>query len=253
MVPTPRPKAQLQARAVVLKLHARLALDRPRLLLTRSAQYKTFATWSTFPQKIGNRIKSPVVRILSVFVAAAAVGCVDHSTNEPVAARTPKELDMSASEASWRVDPLLMDRFHPEYPDDVQVIIHDGGPRFTEKSPELVWVTVTSKIANTYRGKVLNQPQALTTVKQADEINFMAVAGAEYPFLVSQKYLDERAQWVIKPCEKCGFPELFDAPSDLVRKVFPNVRENEDVEVFTSFCPMCRGVQVIHKPGFEGR
>ncbi len=39
----------------------------------------------------------------------------------------------------WRSDPLLEGRFHPEYPDDLQVIVHDGGPRLTKNAPELMW------------------------------------------------------------------------------------------------------------------
>ena len=159
---------------------------------------------------------------------------------------------MPAGETTWRDDPLLRNRFHPVYPDDLEVVVHDGGPRFTNKPPEVVWVTTTGKTANAYRGNLLNQPQGLESVKQGDEILFIAVAGAEYPLRVSQKYLDERTQWVNKPCDKCGFPELFDAPSDLVKKIFPNVGQNEEIEAFTSFCPKCRGVQVVHKPGFEG-
>ncbi len=154
----------------------------------------------------------------------------------------------------WRSDPVLAGRFHPEYPDDLQAIVHNGGPRFTDKPAELIWVTVIGKHGKAYRGKILNQPHGLESVKQGDEILFLAVAAAEHPFQVSDKYLTERDDWVIKPCSKCGFAELFDAPSDLVKKVFPNVGKNpnEEMEAFTSFCPMCGGVQVVHKLGFEG-
>jgi hypothetical protein len=155
----------------------------------------------------------------------------------------------------WRSDSLLAGRFHPQYPDDLQVIVHDGGPRFAQTAPELVWVTVTGNHGKAYRGKLLNQPHGLKSVRQGDEILFLAVATAEHPFQVSEKYLAERDDWVIMPCNKCGFAELFDAPSDLIKKVFPNAGKNpnEEMEAFTAFCPLCRGVQVVHKPGFEGQ
>jgi hypothetical protein len=165
-----------------------------------------------------------------------------------------EELDVQNDSKPWRSDPLLAGRFHLERPDDLQVIVHDGGPRFTDKSPEVIWVTVSAKHEEAYHGKALNQPHELKSVRQGDEILFLAVAGAEYPFQVSEKYLAERGFWLIKPCNKCGFAELFDAPSDLIKKVFPKVGENPDAEMeaFTSFCPLCGGMQLIQKPGFDG-
>jgi hypothetical protein len=207
-------------------------------------------------------------RLIVALSIAAMVGCSNtepHSVKDRPHHLTAATAKTSAPEREtprtmaqedskpWRSDPVLSGRFHREYPDDLQVIIHDGGPRFTDKPPELVWVTVSGKHAKAYRGKVLNQPHGVTSVAQGDEILFLAVAGAEHPFQVSEKYLAERDNWIIKPCGKCGFAELFDAPSDLLKKVFPNVgkNSNEEMEAFTSFCPMCRGVQVIHKPGLE--
>ena len=152
----------------------------------------------------------------------------------------------------WREDPLLKGRFHPDYPDDIQVIIHDGGPRFTESTPELVWVRVVAQVQPAYRGRLLNQPTNLRSVKMGDEFLFLPLAIANlHPIQVSEKYLRERGKWEIKPCPKCGMKELFDAPSDLMGKVFPNLKLGDEVEVFTSFCPICRGVQVIHKPGVK--
>jgi len=38
---------------------------------------------------------------------------------------------------------------------------------------------------------------------------------------------------------------LFDAPSDLVRVIFPNLPDGAVPAMFTSFCPLCGGVQVV--------
>ena len=195
-------------------------------------------------------------RLIAALIIPAMIGCADTEIDSveklPNAPATPKTMTQDYT-TPWRSDPMLNGQFHPEYPDDLQVVVHDGGPRFTDKQAELVWVTATGKHGKAYRGKVLNQPQGLLSVKQGDEILFIAVSGSEHPFQVSEKYLDERNDWVIKPCDKCGFAELFDAPSDLLKKVFPNVGKNanEEMQMFTSFCPMCGGVQVIHKPGIE--
>jgi len=58
-----------------------------------------------------------------------------------------------------RNHPKLHSRFHPEYPDDVQVIVHEGGPRITDRRPEVVWVRVIGVERDVFTGEVLNEPQ----------------------------------------------------------------------------------------------
>ena len=151
----------------------------------------------------------------------------------------------------WRTDEALAGKFHPDYPDDIQVIVHDGGPRLTEKQPELMWVRVTGKHGNAYRGKLLNQPHQLASLKQDDSVLFLVANAKNEPFMVTDKYLQERAEWHIGPCNKCGMPELFDAPSDLQAAVFPDVPPDSTIETFTSFCPLCGGVQVVSTKPIE--
>jgi hypothetical protein len=43
----------------------------------------------------------------------------------------------------WREHAMLKGRFRSDYPDDLQVIVHDGGPQISRNEPEIVWVTVT--------------------------------------------------------------------------------------------------------------
>ena len=151
------------------------------------------------------------------------------------------------SEYPWRIDPALDGRFLSDYPDDLQVVVHDGGPRLTDTPPEVMWVHVTGKKGPAYVGELLNAPQGLTTVKLGGEILFMPANKESYPFRVTEKYLQERAVWHIRPCNECGMPELFDAPSDLIAKIFPDLPDPSQVEEmkFTSLCPVCGGVQLI--------
>ena len=129
----------------------------------------------------------------------------------------------------WRQHPRLRGRFHPDYPDDLQVLVHDGGPRITENRPELVWVRVIGNDHDVFVGAVLNQPHQLESITQASQIRFIVPDGGEHPLLVTPKYLQERPDWIIQPCHKCGLSELFDAPSDLMRVVFPNSRAEPNV------------------------
>lgn len=144
----------------------------------------------------------------------------------------------------WRHHPALKDKLHPEYPDDLQVIVHDGGPRMTERRPELVWVRIDGLENDILSGTVLNAPTQLQTVKQNQRIQF-ALAGVEHPVMLTAKYQQEKSAWNIQPCNKCGFTHLFDAPSDLIKVIFPNIPADAEMEGFTSFCPLCGGVQTI--------
>ncbi len=143
----------------------------------------------------------------------------------------------------WREHARLKGRFLPDYPDDLQVIAHDGGPRIAHASPELIWVRVVAASGDVFDGIVLNQPHGLRSVAQNGPIRFLAPATAPHPVMTSDKYLRERADWTITPCDQCGFDELFDAPSDLMRAVFANVPQDAVMEMFTAKCPLCGGIQ----------
>lgn len=156
----------------------------------------------------------------------------------------------------WREHPKLKGRFLPDHPDDLQVFVHDGGPRLSQNPAEAVWVTVVGMDGDVFRGRVLNQPHNLKSVRQGSEIRFVVADGAQFPVMVTDKYLRERGAWAVIPCRKCGFSELFDAPSDLIRVVFPNAPTDAHMSMFTSFCPLCGGVQGVkssadpeHAPG----
>lgn len=143
----------------------------------------------------------------------------------------------------WRNHPALKGKFHPEYPDDIQVIVHDGGPRLTHRRPELIWVRVIGGTDPLFTGVILNQPDQLKSVHQDQPIKFIALN--PYPLMVTDKYLEERKDWIIHPCDRCGLPELFDAPSDLMRAVFPNMPQGAQSDAFTAFCGACGGILIV--------
>jgi hypothetical protein len=145
----------------------------------------------------------------------------------------------------WREHAMLEARFLPDYPDDLRVVVHDGGPQITRNEPEIVWVTVTGMDGDLFWGRVLNQPHNLQTVRRGDEIKFVMPEGWLAPILVTEKYLRERGAWIIHPCPQCGLSELFDAPSDLIRVVFPNPPLDAEISRFTATCPQCGGVQCV--------
>jgi hypothetical protein len=151
----------------------------------------------------------------------------------------------------WRNHPKLRGRLHREYPDDVQVIVHDGGPRMTDRRPEAVWVRVVAADGDVFTGELLNAPQQLASVKQGERVQFIVPESGPHPVMVRPKYLAERADWVVRPCDRCGMSELFDAPSDLIAKVFPRLPAGSTMRSFTAFCGVCGGTQVVSHAKFN--
>jgi len=150
--------------------------------------------------------------------------------------------------SSWREHLKLRDRLHPEHPDDLQVIVHEGGPRLSDLPPELVWVTITGCEDEVFSAKVLNQPHQLISITQGQSINFVVPEDGDHAVMVTDKYIKERPDWIIHPCQNCGLTELLDAPSDLIRVTFPDAPPDAVMEAFTTFCGACGGVQVVqHK------
>jgi hypothetical protein len=146
----------------------------------------------------------------------------------------------------WRSHPGLQGRFHPDFPDDTQVVAHEGGPRTSTKAPELVWVRVTGVTNDVFEGTILNVPTQLN-LSQGAAIRFVVPKGGPHPVMVDDQYLRERSSWTVEPCDKCGFTELLDAPSRLVAAVFPGLPAGSSLDAFTAFCGLCGGVQAVQR------
>lgn len=178
-------------------------------------------------------------------------------------------------EAAWRKDPDLKGRFHDSFPDDLQVLVHDGEPRRTSRQPELCWVRIVeaeqgpprrfifmpqattlseSEFARKYQtnetvyvGKLLNAPHALQSVRQGDTVRFLTGGGLNQPLQVTLEYVKERGSWLIVPCNKCGMGECLDPPSVMAKLRFPNQPPDAVVNRFTSFCSRCGGMQLLSR------
>ncbi|MBX7221089.1 MAG: hypothetical protein K1Y36_14165 [Blastocatellia bacterium] len=155
-------------------------------------------------------------------------------------------------EKEWRTHPKLKGKLLEDYPDDLQVIVHDGGPRLTINPPELVWVRVMGVQEDLFFGVVLNQPHHLQLVEKNSPIMFLVSDHAPYPIQVRASYLQERPDWMVHPCSKCGNNELLDAPSDLIKVIFPNLPSDSELEMFSTFCGLCGGVQVVENQKLPG-
>ncbi|MCG2661717.1 MAG: CHAT domain-containing protein [Kiritimatiellae bacterium] len=157
-------------------------------------------------------------------------------------------------DAMWTKDPLLKGKFHPEHPECVQVLIHASNPRFSGKRAELAWVRVTESRGQYYIGSLVSPPKQLDNIRQGDEVLFMAVPSGPYPFLISADYLEDRKNWIISPCSKCGFTEMFQSPTKHVEALMrqDNVPEGKTPIMLATSCPICGGIQMLGKVGTKG-
>lgn len=124
--------------------------------------------------------------------------------------------------AIWHDDVDLKGRFHPQHPDDLQVVVHEGSFRFTDTKPEVMWAHVVARLEWThqsgengyaYRAVLLNQPHQLKTLKQNDEILFVAKQSYKLPIRVTHEYIMQRAFYDIRlvtsvVCQNCLTPYL---------------------------------------------
>ena len=144
----------------------------------------------------------------------------------------------------WHDDADLQGRFHPQYPNDLQLLVHEGSFRFTDTKPEAMWAHIVARLEWThetgekgyvYRPVLLNKPHQLKTIKQNDEILFVAKQSYKLPVRVTHEYIMQRAFYEISPCNKCGLPEVFDPIQDLWNKSFPNaVKEEHRITLIAS-------------------
>jgi hypothetical protein len=174
------------------------------------------------------------------------------------------------NEPPWRVDRDLATRFHPEYPDDLQVTIHDGEPRRTKRQVEVCWVRATGVpyvirynvatldapipledltgtrfvLRRVYSGVLLNQPHQLLSARAGEQVLFTHAPGQPHPLRVTPEYLSERVRWSFVPCTKCGQEHALDPMSVMIQTRFPDAPKDHVHQSFTSFCP-CGGSMVL--------
>ncbi len=165
--------------------------------------------------------------------------------------------------AVWHRDPALEGKFHPLAPDDIQVVVHEGSFRFTTSKPELMWATIyelhevtdiNGGTIRAYKARLLNQPFNLKTLNIGSEILLIGSQRFRHPIRVTEQYLADRREYDIEPCNGCGLDELFDPISQIIEKVFPQMKEalekeHQGLPMFTSICPMCGGVLIVKHKG----
>ncbi len=152
--------------------------------------------------------------------------------------------------APWRHDPALIGRLHPRFPDDLQVLVHDGEPRRAGKTAEVCWLRVIASEdvgRRVYLGELLSKPHQLETVHQGDHLRFLPAPGGRHPLYVTDAYLAERSSWQIAPCTSCGLAETLDPPSVMAQTRFAGTAAADAPVMFSAHCAACKGTQVVER------
>ena len=169
----------------------------------------------------------------------------------------------------WKQDLALAGRFHPEHPDDLKIVVHDGEPRRTQLTPEACWVRVdrvfgslVSPVAPPsanppvpadqiawwqrpiYGGVLLNTPAHLKTVRAGDVLAFVTAPGIPHPLYVTSAYATERAEWAFTPCDRCGADQALDPPTIMARTRFPEAPARSMPVAFRAQCT-CGGMIML--------
>jgi len=145
----------------------------------------------------------------------------------------------------------------------MQVVVHEGEPRRSGRSPELCWVRVdgvhgtlrcsaapqagkppVEREVPVYTGILLNAPHALAHTREGDRLLFMHAPGMPAALRIDELYLEERPAWIYSACDACGADQSLDAPSIMAKTRFPDVREGALPIMFTAFC-VCGGTMVL--------
>ncbi len=161
------------------------------------------------------------------------------------------------ADGPWRRDPLLAGKLHRQYPDDLQVLVHDGEPKRTGRRTEACWVRLDAvedgpprpsltatgaalgRGTRLYAGVLLSPPKQLTTYAAGARVRLIPDPGGPHPIAVTAAYLDERAGWTVHACTGCGLSEGLEPPSLMFRSRFPEVGPDAEPVGFTAFCPVC--------------
>lgn len=162
----------------------------------------------------------------------------------------------------WRDDPDLRARLHPQHPDDLQVLVHVGEPRRTQRVPEGCWLRLDAHVGTlvspsradadapververpVYAGTLLHDTKQLPVAK-GDRLLLVHAPGMPLPVVVTEAYRAERPQWSYVRCSKCGADQSLDAPTTMARTRFPAAPAGSVPISFTAFCP-CSGTMVL--------
>lgn len=178
-----------------------------------------------------------------------------------------------SADALWRQDPDLRRHLHQQFPDDIQVLVHDGEPRRSGVRGEGCWVRIRGfegylrrcVLLNSeatslspeefdaryghpigiYSGALLSEPFELKTVRKGDLLYFIPCPDLGLPLLVTRQYIEECAEWDVQPCNKCGLVDALDSPSIMYQTRFPTTPPDAIPNMFTAFCVKCGGFQMF--------
>ena len=145
---------------------------------------------------------------------------------------------------AWRDDPALVGKFHPGYPDDIEALFF-----FPEHGNiEKMWVGLVDidEEVGGYIGKLLNTPNTPSSLTEGSRVTIRTSPGEESPIYISETTRKNLQEWQ-GTCQACGFDLIMVSVADFVRKTFPSIPANGELEMFTMRCALCHETMGVQK------
>lgn len=150
----------------------------------------------------------------------------------------------------WQRDPALAGRFHPSYPNDLEVRFYFAEQQTLEK----MWVRTTGvdEEIGGYVAVLVNRPHTdATGLAPGASVAYRVAAGMPDPIWVTPAMRANLASWSSR-CERCGFDMLLLPAEDLIRRQF-ELPPGTVMEAFTTRCLACGEGMVVRKRGTTQR
>jgi hypothetical protein len=142
----------------------------------------------------------------------------------------------------WLRDPALADRFHRDYPNDLEVLFMFPGHRM-----ERMWVRTTGvdpEIGG-YGGELLNQPFTEDAdLAQGAQVAYRLAPGVPEPIWVSPVMRANLGGWSSR-CTVCGFDMLTEPAQAIAARQFGEW--GGQAVTFTTRCPMCEHAMMVER------
>lgn len=148
----------------------------------------------------------------------------------------------SSIDSPWHGDPDLQGLFHPDCPDDVEVLFFFPHKRVKEK----MWVRLQQIRPDIggYQGELLNSSYTLNALTKGRQIMLRKSPGLPAPFYLTPEMLENQRDWDIH-CTSCGFDAVFRPIGELASMQFPDAPDGALPVAFTTRCPLCKDTMTL--------
>ena len=185
-----------------------------------------------------------VLALHSLSVSLRKLGRTEEAESALSAARRFAALYEDGPGGPWQHDPTLAGRFHPSYPNDLEVRFYFAEQQTLEK----MWVRTTGldEPVGGYLGVLVNRPHTDGTgLRPGASVAYRAAPGMTDPIWVTPAMRANLFGW-LSLCDSCGFDMLLMPAEEVIQRQF-TLPPGTVMEAFSTRCLACGGGMVVRK------